>query len=136
MGCPFLLQGTFLTLGVNPRLLRFLHWQEGSFSLPRPGILRVGDGLLCGKSSLMHLRPGDCPLGRSSCQPPVTGSQTLGALSNWRRSARQLKPGLAPGVGSQESGSVRPLWLPSTWGQLPPGPVDTGEDLPDKEGLG
>ena len=92
MGCPFLFQGTFLTLGVNPRLVRFLHWQEGSFPLPRPGILRVGDGLLCGKSSLMHLCLGDCPLGQSSCQPSVTGSQTLRALSNWRYSACQLKP--------------------------------------------
>ena len=68
MGCPFLLQGILLTLGLNPCLLRFLRWQEGSFPLPRPGILRVGDGLLSGKSSLMRLRPGGCPLEQSSRQ--------------------------------------------------------------------
>ena len=68
MGPPFLLEGIFLTLGLNLRLLRFLHWQEGSFPLPRPGILRIGDGLLCGKTSLMRLRPGACPLEQSSRQ--------------------------------------------------------------------
>ena len=30
---------------------------------------------------------------------------------------------------------MHPLWLPSTWGQLPLSPVDTGEEILDKEGL-
>ena len=31
VGCHFLLQRIFLTQGWNPYLLRFLHWQAGSF---------------------------------------------------------------------------------------------------------
>ena len=30
VGCHFLLQGTFLTQGLNPHLLHVLHWQAGS----------------------------------------------------------------------------------------------------------
>ena len=37
VGCQFLLQGIFLTQGLNPRLLTFLHWQAGSLPLAPPG---------------------------------------------------------------------------------------------------
>ena len=37
MGCHFLLQGSFWTQGLNPRLLTLLHWQTGSLSLSHPG---------------------------------------------------------------------------------------------------
>ena len=37
MGCHALLQGIFPTQGSNPRLLHFLHWQEGSLPLAPPG---------------------------------------------------------------------------------------------------
>ena len=37
VGCHFLLQGIFLTQGLNPRLLRLLHWQAGSLPLVPPG---------------------------------------------------------------------------------------------------
>jgi len=37
MGCHALLQGIFHTQGLNPRLLRLLHWQVGSFPLMPPG---------------------------------------------------------------------------------------------------
>ena len=37
VGCHVLLQGIFLTQGSNPRLLRLLHWQAGSFPLAPPG---------------------------------------------------------------------------------------------------
>jgi len=30
VGCHFLLQGIFLTQGLNPGLLHFLHWQVGA----------------------------------------------------------------------------------------------------------
>ena len=33
VGCHFLLQGIFLTPGLNPRLLPFLHWQVDSLPL-------------------------------------------------------------------------------------------------------
>ena len=36
VGCYFLLQGIFLTQGLNPGLLRFLHWQMGSLPLVPP----------------------------------------------------------------------------------------------------
>ena len=34
VGCPFLLQGSFLTQGLNPHLL---HWQVGFFTAEPPG---------------------------------------------------------------------------------------------------
>ena len=40
MGCHFLFQGIFLTLGLNPYLLshlRLLHWQVDSFTTATPG---------------------------------------------------------------------------------------------------
>ena len=37
MGCCFLLQGIFLTQGLNPRLLCLLHWEPGSLPLGPPG---------------------------------------------------------------------------------------------------
>ena len=37
MSCHALLQGISLTQGSNPRLLHFLHWQEGSLPLMPPG---------------------------------------------------------------------------------------------------
>ena len=37
MSCHALLQGIFLTQGVNPRLLRLLHWQANSLPLASPG---------------------------------------------------------------------------------------------------
>ena len=36
-GCHFLLQGSFLTQGSNPSLLRLLHWQAGSLPLHHLG---------------------------------------------------------------------------------------------------
>ena len=33
VGCHFLLQGIFPTQGLNPHLLRLLHWQVGSLAL-------------------------------------------------------------------------------------------------------
>ena len=37
VGCQFLLQGIFPTLGSNLRLLYFLHWQADSLPLAQPG---------------------------------------------------------------------------------------------------
>ena len=37
VGCHALLQGIFLTQGLNPRLLSLLHWQAGSLPLASPG---------------------------------------------------------------------------------------------------
>ena len=37
MGCPALLQGIFLTQGLNPHLFHLLHWQSGSLPLAPPG---------------------------------------------------------------------------------------------------
>ena len=37
VGCQALLQGTFPTQGLNPRLSCLLHWQAGSLPLARPG---------------------------------------------------------------------------------------------------
>ena len=39
VGCHVLLQGILQTQGLNPHLLRLLHWQGGSFSLAPPGKL-------------------------------------------------------------------------------------------------
>ena len=40
MGCHFLLQGIFPTQGLNPHVLRLLHWQVGS--LPLRHLRRLG----------------------------------------------------------------------------------------------
>ena len=37
MGCHALLQGIFLTQGLNPHLVRLLHWQAGSLPPAPPG---------------------------------------------------------------------------------------------------
>ena len=37
VGCHFLLQGIFLTQGLNPHLLCLLHWQMGSLPLVPSG---------------------------------------------------------------------------------------------------
>ena len=37
VGCPFLLQGIFLTQGLNPSFLSFLHWQVDSLPAEPPG---------------------------------------------------------------------------------------------------
>ena len=37
VGCHFLLQGIFLTQGLNPDLLHLLHWLVGSLPLAPPG---------------------------------------------------------------------------------------------------
>ena len=37
VGCHGLLQGIFLSQGLNPCLLRLLHWQAGSLPLASPG---------------------------------------------------------------------------------------------------
>ena len=37
VGCHALLQGIFLTQGLNPRLLHLLHWQVDSLPLVPPG---------------------------------------------------------------------------------------------------
>ena len=41
MGCHALLQGIFLTQGLNPHLLRLLHWQAGSLPRAQPGKPRI-----------------------------------------------------------------------------------------------
>ena len=38
MGCHFLLQGIFLTQGMNPHLLYLLHWQVECFTTATPGM--------------------------------------------------------------------------------------------------
>ena len=43
VSCHALLQGIFPTQGLNPRLLRFLHWQMGSLQLAPPGKPRKSD---------------------------------------------------------------------------------------------
>ena len=40
VGCHFLLQGIFPTLGSNPCLLHLLHWQADSLPLELPGNTR------------------------------------------------------------------------------------------------
>ena len=37
VGCPFLLQGTLSTQGLNPRVLSLRHWQVDSLSRAQPG---------------------------------------------------------------------------------------------------
>ena len=37
VGCPALLQGIFLTWGLNPYLLHLLDWQMSSLPLAQPG---------------------------------------------------------------------------------------------------
>ena len=44
VGCQALLQGIFLTQGLNPHLLPLLHWQGGSLSLAPPW---KSDGKVC-----------------------------------------------------------------------------------------
>ena len=46
VGCHALLQGIFLTQGLNPRLLCLLRRQVGSLPLVPPGVLRAYQGLL------------------------------------------------------------------------------------------
>ena len=41
VGCQAFLQGIFLTQGLNPPILCFLHWQMGSLPLVPPGKLTV-----------------------------------------------------------------------------------------------
>ena len=41
MGCHALLQGIFLTQGLNPHLLHLLQWQAGSLPLAQPGKPRI-----------------------------------------------------------------------------------------------
>ena len=89
----FLLEGIFLTLGLNLRLLRFLHWQEGSFPLPRPGNPAHWGWLIMWQNLTDAPPPGRLsPGAEQPSADPSPGSQTLRALSNWRRS--QLKPWL------------------------------------------
>ena len=53
VGCHFLLQGIFLTQGLNPHLLQeILHWQAGSLPLSHLGRQEYRSGLL-------FLSPGD-----------------------------------------------------------------------------
>ena len=40
-GCHALLQGIFLTQGLNPHLLHLLQWQAGSLPLAQPGKPRI-----------------------------------------------------------------------------------------------
>ena len=46
VGCYFILQGTFLTQGLNPSLLHLLHWQAGSLPAEPPGKPREGMPIL------------------------------------------------------------------------------------------
>ena len=55
VGCHALLQGIFLTQGLNPRLLRLLHWQEGSWPLAPSGKPGWGQANLSTSPSLVFL---------------------------------------------------------------------------------
>ena len=64
MGCYALLQGIFLTQGLNPHLLSLLHWQVDSLPLVPPGkplLIRTGMLLFCTSSwpaeTLGHPQP-------------------------------------------------------------------------------
>ena len=47
VGCYALLQGIFLTQGLNPCLLHLLHWQAGSLPLATPGKPRKSQTHVC-----------------------------------------------------------------------------------------
>ena len=74
VGCYFLLQGIFLTQGLNLGLLRLLHWQVHSLSTEPPGKPRTPQGdansiLACLRSCPVDERerkpaPEYCPLER------------------------------------------------------------------------
>ena len=56
LGCNFLLQGTFLTQGLNLHLFCLLHWQEGSLSLaPRGKPSLVYRSFIMQKLALKHM---------------------------------------------------------------------------------
>ena len=62
VGCHALLQGIFLTQGLNPHLLCLLHWQVGSLPLVPPGKpLSMGFSRQEYWSGLSHPSPGDLP---------------------------------------------------------------------------
>ena len=59
VGCLFLFQGIFLTQGLNPCLLRLLHWQAGSLPTAPPGkpspfqsLSVLGCGYICLQSAV------------------------------------------------------------------------------------
>ena len=58
VGCHFLLQGIFPTQGLNPGLLRLLHWQAGSLPLAPPVFWFFGQET-CG---ILALQPGIEPI--------------------------------------------------------------------------
>ena len=54
VGCHSLLQGIFLSLGLNPYLLQVLHWQAGSLPLAQPGKRDQTHVPCIGKQTLNH----------------------------------------------------------------------------------
>ena len=58
-GLPFLLQGIFLTQGLNPHLLCLLHWQAGSLPLVPPGTYKCSL-LMCAPLNATKYE-GACP---------------------------------------------------------------------------
>ena len=88
VGCHALLQGIFLTHGLNQCLLRLLHWQAGSLPLPPPG----RPSLLVGR--LFSNLPSHCGHG------PFGIPATQGSLSsNSRQRANPLVTQLAMSSG-------------------------------------
>ena len=69
VGCHILLQGTFLTQGLNPHLLCLLPWQAGSLPLAPPGKPYFSYVLCLHAQSCPALcNPVDCSLQVSSVQ--------------------------------------------------------------------
>ena len=90
MVCHALLQGIFLTQGLNPHLLCFLHWQVGSLALLKPGCVVVqspSNVQLMRPHWLQHTRllcpspsPRVCPSSSSMnqwCHPTISSSVSL-----------------------------------------------------------
>ena len=84
MGYHFLLQGIFLTQGLNPRLLRLLHWQAGSLPLAPPGkasglteevTFQQSPDAGEGRSPVISWVKRVLSSGNSKCKGPEVGSQ-------------------------------------------------------------
>ena len=88
VGCHSLLQGIFLTHGLNPSLLSLLHWQAGSLSLALLLLLLFSRSVVSDpmrSHGLQHPRH-PCP------------SPTLGACSNTYPLSRWYHPAISPSV--------------------------------------
>ena len=79
MGCHFLLQGIFLTQGLNPGLLHLLHWLAGSFllnqlgnmtSLGYPKVLNLESAAAAAAAKSLQLCPTLCDPREAAHQAP------------------------------------------------------------------